>query len=77
MYILMYLLASGQSVFFITSSKSAYFFSSNGVQYTTADLEPHSDVQDAIRTSSVLIDLAVGDRYWTPPSVLRFARCNI
>ncbi|KAF9031353.1 hypothetical protein BDZ89DRAFT_1158903 [Hymenopellis radicata] len=77
LYILMYLLASAQSVFFITSPNCAYFFSSHGVQRTRHELEKNPEIKTALKTSWVLIDLAGGDTNWIPPLVVRSAHCIV
>ncbi|KAF9027522.1 hypothetical protein BDZ89DRAFT_805437 [Hymenopellis radicata] len=78
-YMLYYLLASRQSVLFIISPKSMYYFSANGVQYSSHKLPERDDkILEAIQQSWVLIDVNGGDHpNWQPPPVVGDARCVV
>ncbi|KAF9012989.1 hypothetical protein BDZ89DRAFT_1167117 [Hymenopellis radicata] len=75
-YILFYLLASGQSVFYIDSPGSIRFFSSHGVQVTEKVLVDYLEIRDALHKSWVVIDIE-GNTNWTPPRVFHNARCIV
>ncbi|KAJ7738085.1 hypothetical protein DFH07DRAFT_841473 [Mycena maculata] len=62
-YFLFWLLASGQSVFFIPATDAVYYFSEAGVQQAIdGNVERDSlDVRAAVKRSWVLVDVDVGD----------------
>ncbi|KAF8187025.1 hypothetical protein K438DRAFT_1835496, partial [Mycena galopus ATCC 62051] len=66
-YFLFRLLASGQSVFFVTSKQTAYFFSKEGIQQT--------DQADHLTETWVLVDL--DDHQDQPPLIFASAKCVI
>ncbi|KAJ7453703.1 hypothetical protein B0H11DRAFT_2070795 [Mycena galericulata] len=77
-YFLFRLLALGQSVFFINSPATVYYFTGNGVQKTNEKLEnqPEPATIDALRVSWVLIDM--DDKSdWVPPKIFNRARCVV
>ncbi|KAJ6591079.1 hypothetical protein DFH09DRAFT_907983, partial [Mycena vulgaris] len=77
-YFLLRLLALGQSVFFLNSRTSVYYFSSDGVQKNVSidGPQPWPDTVQAIRKSWVLIDIDDNSE-WSCPQIFRHARCVI
>ncbi|KAJ7784396.1 hypothetical protein B0H16DRAFT_1876855 [Mycena metata] len=79
-YFLFYLLASHQSVFWIKpfgSGTSTLYFSKDGVQsMTTPNIVPSSNLEDAIKSSWVLIDV-IKDKDWPAPDPWELARAVI
>ncbi|KAJ6456172.1 hypothetical protein C8R45DRAFT_1035166 [Mycena sanguinolenta] len=74
-YFLFRLLALGQSVFYVTSPTTAYYFSSAGVQRTDETPKNHPATVNALRASWVLIDMDVNGE-WVPQTFNR-ARCVV
>ncbi|KAJ7460701.1 hypothetical protein FB451DRAFT_500318 [Mycena latifolia] len=75
-YFLFRLLALGQSVFFVNSSTTVYYFSSDGVQRTEETPTNEPTTVNALRVSWVLIDTD-GESDWVPPKIFNRARCVV
>ncbi|KAJ7224047.1 hypothetical protein GGX14DRAFT_386853 [Mycena pura] len=75
-YFLFYLLALGQSVFFLDAPDSVLYFSRDGVQKTRETLDTDDVTREALRNSWVLIDVD-DNTDWTPPLIVNSARCVI
>jgi hypothetical protein len=67
-YFLLWLLASGQSVFFIPATNAVYYFSEAGVQQVTDGYAVRNDltVRAAVARSWVLIDVDIAAVDWYP-----------
>ncbi|KAJ7176609.1 hypothetical protein C8R46DRAFT_1076792 [Mycena filopes] len=70
------LLASGQSVFFIESPTSIYYFSGDGVQKTSKELDRNAQIIAALKASWVLIDTD-DNSGWAPHWIFKYAQCVI
>ncbi|KAJ6553987.1 hypothetical protein DFH09DRAFT_1280723 [Mycena vulgaris] len=75
-YFLFRLLALGQSVFFLNSRTSVYYFSSAGVQKTEKLLDPWPAILRALEDSWVLVDVD-DEAEWRCLAIFRNARCVI
>ncbi|KAJ7224037.1 hypothetical protein GGX14DRAFT_386840 [Mycena pura] len=75
-YFLFYLLALGQSVFFLDAPDSVLYFSRDGVQKTRQTLDTDDVTREALRNSWVLIDVD-DNTNWKPPLIVNSARCVI
>ncbi|KAJ6454162.1 hypothetical protein C8R45DRAFT_628083 [Mycena sanguinolenta] len=75
-YLLFRLLAMGQSVFFLRTPTSVYYFSSDGVQHSAAYLRPWPAIVEALRNSWVLVDLDEKTDS-SPPYIFNHARCVV
>ncbi|KAF9049561.1 hypothetical protein BDZ89DRAFT_655214 [Hymenopellis radicata] len=78
-YFLFRLLASRQSVFFITDQSNVYYISEAGVEVaniTSPDMDDVA-VANALSRSWVLIDVDTGFLNWSPPTWVECARCLV